>query len=211
MLLRAAFFLCAFGLAAPAFAQAPAAPRDPGALMHPIPSPTIEAPPPIAPVAPGAAANISEGYILGTGDRIRLIVFGESNLSGEFLVDSTGRVALPLIGEVKADGMSLRQFETSVEDQLKRGYLNDPRVSVEVLNFRPFYILGEVARPGTYPYTSGLTVYNAVATAGGFTYRANTHSVKLKREGMDKELDLRLTPNLTLEPGDTLRIKERWY
>jgi polysaccharide export outer membrane protein len=71
--------------------------------------------------------------------------------------------------------------------------------------------LGEVARPGTYPYTSGLTVYNAVATAGGFTYRANTHSIKLKREGMDKELDVKLTPNLTLQPGDTVRIKERWY
>jgi protein involved in polysaccharide export with SLBB domain len=163
------------------------------------------------PPSPPAITTQDEGYILGVGDKVRVTVFGEGNLSGDFAVDSTGMVALPLVGNVKAEGLALRAFERSVEDKLKEGYLTDPRVSAEVMNFRPFYILGEVARPGTYPYTSGLTVYNAVATAGGFTYRANKGSVEIKREGVEKAMDLKLTPSLTLQPGDTIRIKERWF
>lgn len=169
---------------------------------------------PAEPPAPAAApvfAGAGEGYILGVGDKVRVTVFGEANLSGDFAVDSTGMVALPLIGNVKAEGLALRAFESTIEDALKEGYLTDPRVSAEVMNFRPFYILGEVARPGTYPYTSGLTVYNAVATAGGFTYRANKGSVEIKREGVEKAMDVKLTPSLTLQPGDTIRIKERWF
>ncbi len=173
-----------------------------------------EAAAPAAPPPPPAAmvtAPVDEGYILGVGDRVRVVVFGEANLSGEFAIDSTGHVALPLIGDLPAQGLSLRAFERKVEDALKQGYLQDPRVSAEVLNFRPYYILGEVARPGTYPYTSGLTVYNAVATAGGFTYRANQGSVRIKRQGEDKEMNVKLTPSLLLQPGDTIRIKERWF
>jgi polysaccharide export outer membrane protein len=164
------------------------------------------------PAASAAQAPASgDGYILGTSDRVRVLVFGEPSLSGEFVVDSTGRVALPLVGEVKANGLSLRQFERAVEDLLKVDYLKDPRVSAEVLSFRPFYILGEVNRPGTYPYTAGLTVLNAVVTAGGFTYRANKGSIKIQHQGSDKEISVKLTPNLMLQPGDTITVKERWY
>jgi polysaccharide export outer membrane protein len=170
-----------------------------------------EAAPPAAPAPVAAAGPIDEGYILGVGDKVKMTVFGEANLSGDFAVDSTGHVALPLVGDIKAEGLSLRAFERRVEEALKEGYLQDPRVAAEVLNFRPYYILGEVARPGTYPYISGLTVYNAVATAGGFTYRANQGSVRIKRQGEEKEMNVDLTPNLQLQPGDTIRIKERWF
>lgn len=162
------------------------------------------------PAAPAAAAapqgaNTDE-YVLGANDRIRLIVFGEEQLSGEFVVDSTGRAALPLIGEVAAAGLTLRQFERRVEDQLGDGYLNDPRVSAEVLNFRPFYILGEVVRPNQYPYASNLSVLNAVATAGGFTPLADQTRVFIRRAGADTEELVPLTPEAIVYPGDTVRI-----
>lgn len=150
-------------------------------------------------------------YRLGTGDQVRVIVYNEESLSGEFVVDGSGRVSLPLIGQIDAGGLSLTEFEDSVELRLSDGYLNDPRVNVEVLNFRPFYILGEVEEAGEYPYTDGLTVMNAVATAGGFTYRANTRVVYIKRDGTDHEVAVSLTPGTPVHPGDTIRIAERYF
>lgn len=150
-------------------------------------------------------------YRLGSGDRLRVIVFGEDTLSGEYTVDGSGAVSLPLIGEVTAGGLSLREFQRAVEASLRDGYLNDPRVSAEVMNFRPFYIMGEVRDPGEYPFTSGLTVVNAVATAGGFSYRANTRVVFIKRAGADREVQYPLTVNTPVQPGDTIRIGERFF
>lgn len=150
-------------------------------------------------------------YRLDTGDQLRIIVFGEEELSGEFVVDSSGGVSLPLIGQVDAEGLTLREFEGAVRQALQAGYLNDPRVNAEVLNFRPYYILGEVQEPGEYPYNSGLTVMNAVATAGGFTYRANTRVVYIKRAGSTRELEFTLTPETTVNPGDTVRVAERFF
>lgn len=150
-------------------------------------------------------------YRLGSGDRLRVIVFGEDTLSGEYTVDGSGAVSLPLIGEVAADGLTLREFQRAVESELREGYLNDPRVSAEVMNFRPYYIMGEVRDPGEYPFTSGLTVINAVATAGGFSYRANTRRVFIKRAGSDREVEYPLTVNTPVQPGDTIRIGERFF
>lgn len=150
-------------------------------------------------------------YRLGTGDRLRVTVFGEEELSGEFVVDGAGAVSLPLVGEVDARGLTLREFRTQVEAQLSEGYLNDPRVSAEVLNYRPYYILGEVEESGEYPYTDGLTVMNAVATAGGFTYRANTRIVYIKRAGSNDERAYPLTATTPVQPGDTIRIAERYF
>jgi polysaccharide export outer membrane protein len=146
-----------------------------------------------------------EEYVLGVGDRLRLIVYNEENLSGDFLIDSTGRVSLPLVGEVSASRMTVRQFERRTQEAL-REYLVEPRVSVEVLNFRPFYILGEVQQPGEYPYTSGLTVLNAVATAGGFTPLANQTRVYIRPAGQDAEQEMPLTSGALVAPGDTIRI-----
>ncbi len=150
-------------------------------------------------------------YRLGSGDQLRIIVFGEEDLSGEFVVDGSGQVSVPLVGEVPASGKTVRDFQRALEAKLKEGYLKDPRVSAEVLNFRPFYILGEVTTPGEYPYLSGLTVMNAVATAEGFTYRADTRKVFIKRAGEVGERAYDLTTETPVEPGDTIRIAERFF
>jgi polysaccharide export outer membrane protein len=147
-------------------------------------------------------------YVLGVGDRLRVIVFGEEDLSGEFVVDSTGIVALPLVGDVEAAGSSVREFQQRVEAALRNGFLVNPRVSAEVLNFRPFYILGEVEQPGEYPFTNGLTVLNAVATAGGFTPLANQTRVFIKPAGEDSEREITLSAATPVAPGDTIRISK---
>jgi polysaccharide export outer membrane protein len=160
--------------------------------------------------APPVAAQAID-YLLGPGDKVRVTVYGEESLSGEFFVAGSGMMSLPLIGEIKVGGMTVGQFQTAVQDKLKDGYLKDPRVSAEVLTFRPFYILGEVEKPGTYPYTSGLTVLNAVATAGGFTYRADKKIVYIKRNGDTSEIKGELKPSTLVAPGDTIRIGERFF
>lgn len=161
--------------------------------------------------APPAAASENVFYRLGTGDKLRVIVYGEDSLGGEFVVGSTGRIALPLIGELEAAGLSLTQLQARIVGALANGYLKEPRVSVEVLNYRPYYILGEVNKPGEYPYSNGLTVLNAVATAQGFTYRANTRKVLIKRADGSTEEKESLSPNMRVLPGDTIRVIERWF
>ena len=150
-------------------------------------------------------------YRLGAADKLRITVFGEEALSGEFLVNGSGQVSMPLIGEVQASGLTLPQFQERVAAALADGYLNEPRVSAEVLNYRPFYILGEVKKPGEYPYTAGLTVVNAVATAEGFTYRADTRRVYIKRADSTAENPYPLTTAIQGAPGDTIRIGERFF
>jgi protein involved in polysaccharide export with SLBB domain len=157
-----------------------------------------------------AVRSIPE-YRMGSGDKIRVITFGEEALTGEFSIGGSGMVSLPLIGEVKAAGLSVSEFQGQVESKLKEGYLKEPRVSVEVLNYRPFYILGEVEKPDTYPYTNGLTVLNAVATAGGFTYRANTKRVFIKRSDSTVEQEFPLSTSTLVAPGDTIRVGERFF
>jgi protein involved in polysaccharide export with SLBB domain len=133
-----------------------------------------------APVsAPKVKAGLAD-YRLGPGDKVRVIVYGEQDLTGEYFVSGAGTVSLPLIGILSVSGHTLDQFKADVEDAYRKGYLKDPSVAVEVLSYRPFYILGEVNKPGEYPYTNALTVLNAVATAEGFTYRANTRVVFIK-------------------------------
>ena len=151
------------------------------------------------------------GYVLGSGDKIRVITFGEDSLTGEFFVGSQGQVSLPLIGDIKAGGLTIAQFTAEVTKALANGFLKEPRVSVEVLDYRPFYILGEVNKPGEYPYINGLTVMNAVATAGGFTYRANTRTVFIKGGGGLAEKKIHLLSNTPVHPGDTIRIGERFF
>ena len=159
----------------------------------------------------GFEPALAPSYRLGAGDQVRIIVFGEEDLSGEFFVDGSGMVSLPLIGEAPAAGKTLAEFRTELEARLSDGYLNDPRVSAEVLNYRPFYILGEVEESGEYPYTDGLTVMNAVARAGGFTYRANTRVVFIKRANTEAEVEVPLTAIVRVMPGDTIRIAERFF
>jgi polysaccharide export outer membrane protein len=157
------------------------------------------------------ATQTAPDYILGPGDKIRVITFGEESLTGAFLVGATGRVSLPLIGEVQAGGRTTGQVAAEMARMLADGFLKDPRVSIEVVDFRPYYILGEVNKPGLYPYTAGLTVDGAVATAGGFTYRANTHKVFIRPAQGSAERKMPLTSGALVHPGDTVRIAERYF
>jgi len=158
------------------------------------------------------AVESGHDYRLGPGDKVRLNVFGEDKLSGEFIVANNGDVAVPLIGDVKAGGLTPVGFQTAVQDKLSAsGMVREPKVSADVVAYRPFYILGEVSKPGQYPYAIGLTVTKAVATAGGFTYRANDREVFITKEGTSQEVPLNLTAASWIGPGDTIRVAERHF
>ena len=160
--------------------------------------------------APTAAVT-APAFKLGPGDKLRVTVFDEPSLTGEFTVGDGGVLPFPLLGQVQAGGLTVAELRMSLETALQQGYLKDPKVSVEVLNYRPYYILGEVAKPGQFPYADGLTVLNAVAAAGGFTYRANTKRVHIKRATEDREVSVPLTATVSVQPGDTIRIGERYF
>jgi len=160
--------------------------------------------------ADGVARVVPE-YRLGPADKVRVNVFGEEALTGEFLVGRSGKISLPLIGEVQAAGLTISELQESIALALRQGYINEPRVNAEVLNYRPFYILGEVNTPGEYPYTNNLTVLNAVATSGGFTYRADTRRVYIKRADGIGEVAFPLSTATQVAPGDTIRIGERFF
>lgn len=159
-----------------------------------------------------AAQGVEDAiYRLGTGDRLRVTVFDEPDLSGQFEISVGGVVSLPLIGEVQATGVSLNELEHAIEAKLLDGFLKHPRVSLEVLNYRPFYILGEVNRPGGYPYVAGMTILNAVALAGGYTYRARKGRIKLQRaEAAEAEGDYVEESGIVL-PGDIITVEERFF
>lgn len=161
--------------------------------------------------APAQSVSAMQDYQLGAADRLRILVYNEPTLSGEFTVNSNGMVAVPLIGDVSAMGKTTRQFTDEVQRRFSDGYLRDPKISIDVVNFRPFYILGEVGKPGEYSYSAGLTVMNAVATAQGFTYRAEKRRVYIKSVGQDQEVLEKLTPGLMVKPGDTIRVGERYF
>ncbi|QIG79521.1 polysaccharide biosynthesis/export family protein [Stakelama tenebrarum] len=150
-------------------------------------------------------------YLLGAGDRLRVIVFNEERLSGEFLVGARGVVSLPLIGEVDAVGKTVEQIASVVTTRLADGYVRDPHVSVEVMAYRPFFVLGEVGQPGQFPYVVGLTASSAVATAGGFTPRANKKVIYIRGENESDEVAYELTPGLRVYPGDTIRVGETFF
>lgn len=158
-----------------------------------------------------ADTRVIDEYRLGVADKVRVNVFGEAALTGEFTVGGNGKISLPLIGETQASGLTIGQFQEEVSRALQNGFIIQPRVSAEVLNYRPFYILGEVNTPGEYPYTNSLTVLNAVATAGGFTYRADNRRVFIKRAQGDSEEEFPLTTSTRVAPGDTIRIRERLF
>lgn len=161
-------------------------------------------------VAPVWAQGSGE-YQLGPGDLLRIVVFGHEDLSGEFEVKGSGHVSLPLIREVKAQGLTLRQFEQAVIDALKPDYLINPRVSVDVLNYRPFYIIGEVKRPGSYPYVNGMKVVNAIALAGGYTYRAKEKEVLITRAGGPGNKQKPADHQTVVLPGDVIEVPERFW
>jgi polysaccharide export outer membrane protein len=158
---------------------------------------------------PADVAHQAE-YRLGAGDQIRIVVFNEPDLTGPYTVGSQGTIAYPLIGSIRASGLTVAEFTNALQTALAT-YVRNPSVAVEVTNYRPFFILGEVQRPGTYPYSANLTVLNAVATAGGFTYRANRGRVFIRHANENVERAYPLTVATPVLPGDTVRIGERLF
>jgi polysaccharide export outer membrane protein len=156
-------------------------------------------------------ASPAEGYVLGPNDRIRVKVYGEPDITGEYEINSGGQVSVPLAGHIKAAGLTTRQLERSITSALAKGIVRDPRVNVEIAAYRPYYILGEVKKSGEYPYRLGLTVLDAVASAGGFTYRANENKVYLRRSGVSVEEIYALDAPVPVFPGDNIRIPERYF
>ena len=157
-----------------------------------------------------ASAQKAE-YTLGSGDKLRVTVFGHEDLSGEFLVEGTGLVSLPLIGGVPLGGKTISEAEEAIIDALRPDYLINPRVSLQVLNYRPFYIIGEVNSPGSYPYVSGMTVLEAVAIAGGFTYRAKEKEMTIVRGTDTSRQKEEATPETFVRPGDVIEVPERFF
>lgn len=153
----------------------------------------------------------SNAYKLNINDRVRLTVFGEEDLSGEFDVDSNGYVSLPLIGRVFVAGFSIEESKKLIRDVFKNGYLVDPKVTLDVLSFQPFYILGEVKSPGSYPYVSGLTVLNAIALSGGYTYRADKDDIEIQREKNGQKEKFEAHEKTTVMPGDIITVDERFF
>ena len=167
---------------------------------------------PASAAAPAAKATLEHPeYTLGSGDVVKMTVFGQDDLSGEFTVDGQGMVSLPLIGNVKVGGLTVRQAEKKVVGELKPDYLKNPRVSIEVLNYRPFYIIGEVKKPGSYPYVSGMTVINAVALGGGFTYRARENDLLIIRATDPQRRKQRASQDTVVLPGDVIEVPERYF
>jgi protein involved in polysaccharide export with SLBB domain len=159
----------------------------------------------------GGEAGV-EGYRLASGDRVRVTVFRHVDLSGEFQLDGEGFFAMPLVGEIQGGGLNARQLETEIEKRLKDGgYLVNPQVGIEVLNYRPFYIIGEVNNPGSYQYVNGMTVINAVALAGGFTYRADQDDIVINRGGSQGPEVEDVMLDTEVLPGDIINVTERFF
>lgn len=162
-------------------------------------------------VKDGYHPELVSAYRLDAGDRVRVIVFGQTDLSNTYVVDQAGGLAMPLIGTVPARGHSTAEVETEIATRLRKGYVRNPDVSVEIDRYRPFFAMGEVTTAGQYPYVPGMTVQQAVAIAGGFTPRANVRSVQVTRS-MDGQIG---TAMLALSdqilPGDTIYVRERHF
>lgn len=156
------------------------------------------------------AASSPRIYKIGIGDKLKVTVFGEENLSGQFEVNTLGNISMPLVGEIPAKGLPLEAFRDSTTRRLASGYLKNPRVSVEVLNYRPIFVHGEVRSGGEFQFKNGIKLRDAIAMAGGYTYRANTNYVIIAREG-EPEARLPLPTNIPVLPGDNIRVPERFF
>ncbi len=189
-------------------------------VQQPVGGPYVPPPPgqPVAVVAaptsfaPAQPAGLPiEPYLLDSGDRLRVQVFGQDGLSNSYIVDAAGNVSLSLIGPVAARGVTTSQLAQAIASRLRQGYIRDPRVSVEVEAYRPFFILGEVNAPGQYPYVANMTAESAVAIAGGYAPRADKNYVIITRNMDGQMLREKMPLNYPIRPGDTVTIGERWF
>jgi polysaccharide export outer membrane protein len=203
--------IAAPAIAAPAVAAAAvAAPAVVAQQPAPMPPPIVMGPP--APSGPPDAAMAAEpAYMLDSGDKLRVVVFGQDGLSNSYAVDAAGNITMPLIGAVYAREHTTAALSQNIATKLRNGYIREPHVAVEVEAYRPFFILGEVTAPGQYPYVANMTAETAVAIAGGFSPRASKARVEVSRT-VDGQLYRGKVPlTFPLRPGDTILISERWF
>jgi polysaccharide export outer membrane protein len=185
----------------------------PAVVAAPVgPAPVIVEPiAPVEPVAIVAPAPPAGGYRLDSGDKLRVVVFGQEGLSNSYTVDPSGSITMPLIGAVPARGSTTAGLQQAIASRLKQGFIREPHVAVEVEAYRPFFILGEVTLPGQYPYVANMTVETAVAIAGGYTPRAFKHQVEISRTIDGVIARTKVPPSYPVRPGDTIVISERWF
>jgi polysaccharide biosynthesis/export protein len=207
--------LTCFGQGAPS-----AYPSGPGYAYQAAPRYAYPAAPSAAPLynaaappapAPVPAMTAQSPYTLDSGDRLRIVVFGQDGLTNSYLVDASGHIAMPLIGSVMAKGATTDQLSARIAEKLRDGYIREPHVAVEVEAYRPFFILGEVTAPGQYPYIANMTAETAVAIAGGFAPRAVRQSVVLIRTYNGQQMRMTVPLGYQLRPGDTINVQERWF
>jgi polysaccharide biosynthesis/export protein len=175
------------------------------------PPPVAWGPPVVVPYLPPRPPPGSGPYLLNTGDKLRVFVYGQPSLSRLYSVDQSGNVAVPLIGNVRARNRTTTQLARAIADRLGREFVRDPQVTVDVIQNRPFFILGEVRLPGQYPYVSGMTVETAVAIAGGYTERASDRCFRITRRINGLVDQIEAPSDYTLAPGDTVYVYERFF
>lgn len=164
--------------------------------------------------APGGEAPVplaGQPVPLGAGDRIHVTVYGQDLMTNDYLVDRDGTISLPLAGRIKIGGMVTADAEGAIRQKLAKGIVVDPHVTVDVIQYRPIYVIGEVNKPGAYDYTSNIVMINAVALAGGFTYRAGKDGVTVLRGSEASEQRYRATQTTALQPGDVVVVPERFF
>ncbi len=155
--------------------------------------------------------TLTQPYRLDSSDRLRVIVFGQDDLSNTYVIDQAGYISFPLVGSVPARGKTQQELAATIAQKLRQGYLRDPDVSVEVDTYRPVFVMGEVQNAGQYSYVAGMTVQNAIATAGGFSTRAQQQNVDITRQINGEILNGRVPISDPLRPGDTIYVRERYF
>ncbi len=161
--------------------------------------------------SPATDADAVSGYQLGPRDSISVTVFNHPDLSGEFVLDGDGRFSMPLIGVVDAAGKTPVELEEVLLNRFSPDYLVNPRISIEVSNYRPYYLIGEVQNTGSFPYVAGITYLTAIAMAGGYTYRAKKDVVYVIRANDPEQEEIKLDANEKVQPGDIIRVAERLF
>jgi len=160
----------------------------------------------------GYAPTAGEGYYtLDSGDRLRIVVFGQDGLTNSYVVSAGGNIDMPLIGQVSARGLTTDQLAGRLAEKLRDGYIREPHVAVEIEAYRPFFILGEVTQPGQYPYSPNMTVETAVAIAGGFGPRGYHKAVTISRNYGGQAYRFETPITAPVHPGDTIQVQERWF
>jgi polysaccharide export outer membrane protein len=208
----------ALGACSQHMARAPAAPAesvieasDLDAMMYGAKPPLSDAARYAQAAVPVAATIGNEPYTLDAGDKLRVVVFGQDALSNNYTVNADGRVSLPLIGTVNARGLTTAQLAGAITASLKKSFIRDPSVAVEIETYRPFFVLGEVTFPGQYPYVPGMTAESAAAIAGGYTPRADKNNFFITRKLRGVPVRLSVPPQAPVRPGDTVTVDERWF